>query len=79
MKPGITENQKKKCVELIRAGSNSAAVELLQTVEVMTLKDAKATISHVARIGFKCHWCQKDLLTKGEVECRDCRSLNFAW
>jgi hypothetical protein len=79
MPTGITETQKRKCSDFVGAGSISNAVDLLKSEVGMTLKDAKVTVSHISKTGQKCHWCQKDLAASGELECRDCHSLNFVW
>lgn len=79
MPTGMTEEQQKKCVELIREGALSGAIDYLKKEIGMTPKDAKAAVSHVSRSGQKCQWCQKDLRAYGQIECGECQSLNFAW
>ena len=79
MPSGLTEEQKRKSAELIRSGSLSGAVNLLKNEAGMTPKDAEAMISHVSRGAQKCQWCQKDLRSSGQIECRECLSLNFVW
>jgi hypothetical protein len=79
MPAGLTQEQQKKCAELARSGSLSGAIDLLKNEVHMTPKDAKTAVSHVSKNGQICHWCQKALGSAGQIECGECRSLNFAW
>lgn len=78
--PSLTPEQRAEVVARAREpGRVFEAVKLLASRAGVPIRDAKATVLHLALAGPTCHRCRSVVASQSVTQCAKCRSLVINW